>query len=105
MSSSIVSQLSGGPLTSHSQQLAHAAANGQIGPALASVPGNLRGVAAHASLTGFVDGLNTILLIGAILAFAGAVATVVLIRQRDFVAAAEPSGQQDPDTIAQAVAA
>ncbi len=105
VSSSIVSQLSGGPLTSHSQQLAHAAANGQIGPALASVPGNLRGVAAHASLTGFVDGLNTILLIGAILAFAGAVATVVLIRQRDFVAAAEPSGQPDPDTIAQAVAA
>ena len=105
VSSSIVSQLSGGPLTSHSQQLAHAAANGQIGPALTSVPENLRGLAAHASLTGFVDGLNTILLIGAILAFAGAVATVLLIRQRDFVAGAEPVTEQDPDSIAQAIAA
>ncbi len=105
VSNSIVSQLSGGPLTSHSQQLAHAAANGQIGPALARVPGNLQGMAAQASLTGFVDGLNTILLIGAILAFAGAVATVALIRQRDFVAGVEPAGEQGADTITAPIAA
>jgi predicted MFS family arabinose efflux permease len=104
VSGSIVSQLSGGPLAGHAHQLAHAAANGQIGPALANVPGNLRGMAAQASLTGFVDSLNTILLIGAILAFAGAVATVALIRQRDFVAGVDPGGGPDPESVAQAIA-
>jgi EmrB/QacA subfamily drug resistance transporter len=35
---------------------------------------------------GFVDGLNEILLIGALVAFAAAVATLALIRQRDYIA-------------------
>jgi hypothetical protein len=35
---------------------------------------------------GFVEGLNEILLIGALVAFASAVATFALIRQRDYIA-------------------
>jgi EmrB/QacA subfamily drug resistance transporter len=38
---------------------------------------------------GIVDGLNVILLVGACVAFAAAVATLVLIRERDFVEATE----------------
>ena len=45
---------------------------------------------ANAAQTGFVDGLNLILLIGAIVAFAGAAFALILIRQRDYVAA--PAG-------------
>jgi EmrB/QacA subfamily drug resistance transporter len=39
---------------------------------------------------GVVDGLNEIILIGAATAFAAAVATLLLVRQRDFVDPAEP---------------
>jgi hypothetical protein len=49
------------------------------------VPPHLRGLAGAAAKSSFVDGLNTIMLIGAIVAFAAAVLTLVLIRQRDFV--------------------
>jgi hypothetical protein len=45
------------------------------------------GAAAHkAYLTLFTDGLNDILLVAAIVAFAGAVLSFVLIRGSDFVA-------------------
>jgi EmrB/QacA subfamily drug resistance transporter len=43
--------------------------------------------AAPRPVDGFVDGLNAILLVGAVLALAAAVASLVLIRRRDFVVA------------------
>ena len=45
----------------------------------------MRALAFGAARSSFVDGLNTIILIGAIIAFVAAVLTFVLIRQRDFV--------------------
>jgi hypothetical protein len=45
------------------------------------VLGPLRG----AFLTGYTDTLNEILIIGAVIAFVGAVAALVLVRPRDFV--------------------
>ena len=42
--------------------------------------------AAAAAREAFVSGLNEILLVGAIIAFAGAILGFVLVRQRDFVA-------------------
>ena len=45
----------------------------------------MRGLAFGAARSSFVDGLNTIILIGAIIAFVAAALTFVLIRQRDFV--------------------
>jgi EmrB/QacA subfamily drug resistance transporter len=39
----------------------------------------------HATAQGFVDGLNDILLVGALVAFAAALAAFALIRQRDYV--------------------
>ncbi|MFL5954282.1 MAG: MFS transporter [Gaiellaceae bacterium] len=47
----------------------------------------------YASRAGFVSGLNLILLIGACIAFAGAVTTFLLVRERDFV---ESSEAEDP---------
>jgi len=49
------------------------------------------GAAAAGVAQGFVDGLNTVLLIAAILAFVATITSLTLIRRRDFVAAhAEP---------------
>jgi hypothetical protein len=46
---------------------------------------------AEAANQGFVDGLNSILLVGAVIAFVVAVASLALIRERDFVAAPAPA--------------
>jgi EmrB/QacA subfamily drug resistance transporter len=86
-SSTVVSRLSGGPLAAHAHQIAHALTSGQAASALQSTPGPLRALAAGAVRTGFVDALNTIMLIGGGIAFAAAVGTALLIRQRDFVGA------------------
>jgi EmrB/QacA subfamily drug resistance transporter len=53
----------------------------------------------QASRTGFTNGLNVILLIGGILAYACAVLSVVLIRRRDFVPL--PAPQPNPAPAAQ----
>jgi EmrB/QacA subfamily drug resistance transporter len=83
--SSVISHLRPGPLAAHATQIAQAVSNGQIGHALQSTPAPVRGLAAAAARGSFVDALNVILLVGAIVAFAGAVLTAALIRQRDFV--------------------
>jgi EmrB/QacA subfamily drug resistance transporter len=62
-------------------------ANGDARHAIASAPGPLRGAVANVSQASFVIGLNEILLVAAILAFAGGVLAYVLVRSRDFVAA------------------
>jgi EmrB/QacA subfamily drug resistance transporter len=52
---------------------------------------------------GVVDGLNEILLVGAATAFVAAVATLLLVRERDFVDPAgheAPSGQPEPVPVA-----
>ena len=49
----------------------------------------------RASEAAFVAGLDRILVLGAIVAFAGAALAAVLIRSRDFVTAEEP-GEQMP---------
>jgi EmrB/QacA subfamily drug resistance transporter len=49
----------------------------------AAVPDGARGPAAA---QGFVDGINDILLVGAVIAFVAAIASFALIRQRDYIA-------------------
>jgi predicted MFS family arabinose efflux permease len=82
---SVVDSLAGTPVAAHAHQLAEAISAGQVNAAIASAPGPAHAVVAHAARAGFVDGLNTILLIGAIVAFAGAALAMTLIRQRDYV--------------------
>ncbi len=90
---SVVSQLRGGPLGAQAGQLAHAINNGAVSQVLSSTPARLRGLVLHVARTGFVDGFNTILLIGAIIALCAAASAVVLIRQRDFVVVQHEAGQ------------
>jgi EmrB/QacA subfamily drug resistance transporter len=95
---SVVSHLSRTPLAAHSHALAQAVSNGSVLQAIQTVPAQLRGLAAGAARIGFIDGLNDILLIGALIAFAAAVLTTLLIRQRDFVEATGPEAGGAPAT-------
>jgi EmrB/QacA subfamily drug resistance transporter len=100
-SNTTVSHLSSTPLAARAHQLGDAVGNGSVIQAIQAVPPQLRGVAAGAAKLGFVDGLNEILLVGAVVALVAAALTLVLIRQRDFVgqgaeaAGAPPHPQTD----------
>ena len=79
------SHLAGTALGAHATGIAHAISLGGINGVLPSVPAKLQPAVIEAGHAGFVSGLNLILLVGAITAFAGAAATAVLVRERDFV--------------------
>jgi EmrB/QacA subfamily drug resistance transporter len=84
-------------LGGHATTIAHAIASGATPAVLAHTPAGLRPAVAHASLTGFDGGINLILLVGATVAFAAAALTLLLIRERDLVQAAD---QSEPATVA-----
>ena len=90
--SSVLSGLGGTALAGHAHALAHAISTGGVSPAIATTPAPLRGTLAFSARSAFTDGLNTILLIGAIVALVAAVASFVLIRERDFVVTDDGSG-------------
>jgi EmrB/QacA subfamily drug resistance transporter len=79
-----ISSLAGGTPAAaggHPRQLLEAASDGRLGSALASIPHGTRGLVASATREGFLSGLNSILVIGAVLALAGAVAALWLVRE------------------------
>ncbi len=65
----------------HPRQLLEAASDGRLGSALSAVPHGARGLVAGATREGFLSGLNSILLIGALVALAGAALAVWLVRE------------------------
>jgi EmrB/QacA subfamily drug resistance transporter len=83
--SSVISHLAATPLHNTAHQIAHAISNGGAGHAIIAAPAQLRGLVAGVARAGFVSGLNELLLVGAIVALAGAVASLALIRERDFI--------------------
>jgi EmrB/QacA subfamily drug resistance transporter len=83
----VVAGLAGTPAAGRAHEVADVLASGQVSGAIASTPAPTRGAVLHAAQLGFVDGLNTILLVGAIIAFTGAALALVLIRQRDYASA------------------
>jgi predicted MFS family arabinose efflux permease len=99
--SAVLRHLSHGPLASHAHALAQSVSNGSVIEAIHAVPTHLRPIAAGAARAGFVDGLNEVMLIGALVAFAAAVLTAALIRQRDFVDA-QPGEVEGPGSAARA---
>jgi EmrB/QacA subfamily drug resistance transporter len=104
--STVVAHLSHTPLAANAHALAASVSNGSVLQAVETVPAHLRGLAAGAARAGFVDGLNAVILIGAVVCFAAAVLTLVLIRQRDFVGVgAEGAGTRDPSASSQATVA
>jgi EmrB/QacA subfamily drug resistance transporter len=65
-------------------QIADAVGNGHVAQTLHAAPPQVRERVAHAAEASFAGALNTILLIAGLIALAAAVATLVLIRARDF---------------------
>jgi hypothetical protein len=74
--------------------LAQQIATGGAPQAVASAPGPLRGVVAASARSAEVGGVNSILLISALVCFAAAVMSFFLIRERDFVQAPVESGEE-----------
>jgi EmrB/QacA subfamily drug resistance transporter len=80
---------------------------GSVGQVLASVPAADRGAAALALRSSFASGLNELLYITAVLALAGGICAVLLIRGKDFVkregapGAPAPAGATSPTEAAQ----
>jgi EmrB/QacA subfamily drug resistance transporter len=84
--SAVIDRLVGTPLAGQAHAIAHAVSTGGTPQAIASAPPPLRGTVAVTARGAFASGLNTILLVGALVAFAAAAVSLVLVRERDFVA-------------------
>ncbi|TMK69999.1 MAG: MFS transporter [Actinobacteria bacterium] len=63
--------------------LVEAASTGSLHQALAGVPVQAQGTLRNAAEQGFLHGMNEILVLGAILAFAGSVLALLLVRERE----------------------
>ncbi len=85
--------------------LATAIANGQAAQAIAHVPAQARAAVGEVARASFVSGLNEIFLVAAIVALAGAVAALTLIRSSDFVAQTEGQPEQSSAAAAEPVRA
>jgi hypothetical protein len=82
----VTSQLASIPAArSHAQQVATALQSGELGKALASLPAGIRSQVALATRTAFVDGLNLIFLVAAIIAIVAGVIALLAVRQKDFI--------------------
>jgi EmrB/QacA subfamily drug resistance transporter len=81
----VADALSSTALAPRADQLGEAFSSGNAQAAYGSIPPGQRGVLARVGEASFVSGLDTILLVAAIVCFAGAALSVVLVRQRDFV--------------------
>ena len=86
---------------SHPRELVEAASSGSLDQALAAVPANARASVAHAAREGFLAGFNDVLLLGGLVAFAGAALTLILIRERDVEReAVTPQPEEEPLAVA-----
>jgi len=86
----VTDQLSGTPAAAQSDQISAAVTGGQVQAVAEAAPADARGAILDAGTTAFVDALNHIVLIGAVMCFVAAVLCFVLIRQKDFVSAGGP---------------
>jgi EmrB/QacA subfamily drug resistance transporter len=88
------------------RELVEAASSGNLDQALAGVPPQLHGVVSNAAGEGFLTGLNDVLLLGALLSFAGAVLALWLVREREIERQpVEPEARSDSEPIAEAAVA
>jgi EmrB/QacA subfamily drug resistance transporter len=97
ITSKLDAALGGAPLPPGSvDHIAAAVSSGGASAAAQGVPAPVRGLVGDAARRAFIDGLNEILIVAAVLAFVGATLALLLVRRRDFVtapatAAAEPA--------------
>jgi EmrB/QacA subfamily drug resistance transporter len=67
----------------HPRQLIEALSGGRLASALSSLPHPARETLTTATREGFLTGINTILMLGALVAFAGAIVALWLVRERE----------------------
>jgi len=88
----------------HTRQLLEAASDGRLHAALARAPQGAQALLETATRQGFLTGLNAILVIGALVAFAGAVLALWLVRERE-IEREQPDTLVAPETDLEMVAA
>jgi hypothetical protein len=103
ISSRLTPKLAATPVAAHAAQIAHAVSAGGAQSVIASVPAAQRHFAAVAIHSAFVGAMNEILLVGAIVAFAGAGLGLALVRGADFVAWATAAPEPEPEPAHAAV--
>jgi EmrB/QacA subfamily drug resistance transporter len=88
------------------RELVEAASSGNLDQALAAVPPDAQQAVATAAGEGFLAGLNEVLVIGALLSFAGAVLAAWLVREREIEREpVEPETERDGEALPEAAAA
>jgi EmrB/QacA subfamily drug resistance transporter len=92
--------LAGTPAAGHATAISHAVAAGGASQVLAGVPAGQRAHAAAAIHGAFAGTMNDILLVGAIVAFVGAVLSLALVRGSDFVSDEAPAQEPEPAAVA-----
>jgi EmrB/QacA subfamily drug resistance transporter len=94
-------EIAGGSLSGgQARGLVEAASSGGLGQALADAPQQAQGALRNAAEQGFLHGLNEILLLGAIVAAAGAVLALWLVREREIereTVVGEPAIEAQPE--------
>lgn len=94
----LASKLAGTPVAGQSDQIAGAVTGGQVDAVLQAAPEAARPEIARAAVESFVDALNHIGLIAAVIAFVSGVLCLLLIRQRDFVPHGPPAAVERRET-------
>ncbi len=92
--------LAGTPAAGRATDISHAVAAGGASQVVASVPPGQRAHAADAIHSAFAATMNDILLVSVIVAFVGAILTLLLVRQRDFVTYGAPQPEAEPTPAA-----
>ena len=97
--SSVLAHAASGREVLHSAggRLGKALVSGEAGVLARSLPPAARHALTEAYRTGFTEALTRILLIGSVVALAGAALAFALVRSRDFVASHQPSGAREPE--------
>jgi EmrB/QacA subfamily drug resistance transporter len=98
----VTHRLAASPLAAHAQAIAAGIGGSHSTGGSANLPAAVRQLVAGAARAGFIDGLNQILLVGAVIAAVSAVASLALIRGRDFVV--EPAAEAGHLTVVEPVA-
>src|SRR5262249_42365902 len=78
-----VQEVAGNVSGAQARSLVEATSSGSLPQALGGVPQSARELTRNAAEQGFLQGLNEILLLGAILCFAGSALALWLVRERD----------------------
>jgi EmrB/QacA subfamily drug resistance transporter len=85
ISDGITSRLTGSQAAPYSGKVAEGVTGGQLGAVVAHVPAGARSQVRAAAVDSFTHALDHIILIAAVIALAGGLLSLVLIRKRDFI--------------------